>query len=87
MKEFKVTKIGIKAIPLVKGELWRYIQNFNKMSHLTQLYRNILYFICAYSVKPSSPPISPLQLGMQLPAKVCVFPSHISSTFFQELAE
>lgn len=50
MKEFKVTKTGIKAIPLMKGELW-YIQNFNKMSHVTQIYRNILYFICAYSVK------------------------------------
>lgn len=82
MKEFKDANIDIMAIPLKKGELWRYIQNLNKMNHLIQLYRNILYFICVYSVK-SSPPISPLQSGMQLPAKVCVFTSHISSTFFQ----
>lgn len=87
MKESKVTKTDIKAIPLIKGELWIHIQNFNKISHLAQIYRNILYFICAYNVKSSFPPISPLQLGMQLPAKVCVFPSHTNSTFFQEAAQ
>lgn len=84
MKKIKDAKIDITAIPLKKGELWRYIQNLNKMNHLIQLYRNILYFICVYSVKSSPPPISPLQSGMQLPAKACVFTSHISSTFFQK---
>lgn len=56
-KELNIAKISIKAIPLTKGELRIYIRNFNKMSHLTQLHRNILtlFFPAAWnlSIHPS----------------------------------
>lgn len=85
-KEFNITKISIKAIPLMKGELWICIQNFNKMSHLTQLHRNILhYFFLRHKILLSIH--QSFTVGMQLPAKVCVFPCHISNTFPQKTTQ